>query len=83
MNNTTLQDLFEITNTDDFLDISLYTQAVYFHLAIRAEGKGLIDNYKSILRMLGVLRHELVELIDKNFLKKEDGKLYLVSRKER
>ncbi|MBL7575481.1 hypothetical protein SAMN00017477_0985 [Peptoniphilus asaccharolyticus DSM 20463] len=83
MNNTTLQDLFEITNTDDLLDINLYTQAVYFHLAMRADEKDLIANYKSVLRMLGVLNHELVELIEKKFLKKEEGKLYLVSRKER
>lgn len=49
---------------------------------MRADEKGLIANYKSVLRMLGVLNRELVELIEKKFLKKEEGKLYLVSRKE-
>lgn len=79
MNNITLQDLFEITNTDDFLDINLYTQAVYFHLAIRADEFGIVENYKTLMRMIEISEGELELLLLKEYAKIKDKKVYLMN----
>ena len=80
MSNITLQDLFEITNTDDFLDINIYIQVVYFYLAIRADEFGIVENYKTLMRMIGISEGELELLILKEYTKIKDKKVYLMNR---
>jgi hypothetical protein len=57
-----------IIDTDLFLDMSLSTQALYFHLAMRADDDGFVNNPKRIQRMIGASDDELKMLIAKQYL---------------
>lgn len=57
-----------IIDSDAFLDMSLSTQALYFHLAMRADDDGFINNPRKILRMIGGADDELKMLLAKKFL---------------
>ena len=39
-----------IIDSDAFLDMPLSTQALYFHLAMRADDEGFVNNPKKIQR---------------------------------
>ena len=63
-----------IIDSDAFLDMSLSTQALYFHLSMRADDDGFVNNPNSIVRMLGSDSTDLKELIDNKFIElNEDG----------
>lgn len=57
-----------IVDSDAFLDMSLSTQALYFHLAMRADDDGFINNPKKIARMIGSNDDEFKILIAKKFI---------------
>ena len=57
-----------IIDSDAFLDMSLSTQALYFHLSMRADDDGFINNPKKIQRMIGCGDDELKMLIIKKFI---------------
>lgn len=57
-----------IIDSDLFLDMPLTTQALYFHLSMRADDDGFINNPKKILRMIGCNEDELKLLIIKQFV---------------
>ena len=57
-----------IIDSDNFLDMSLSTQALYFHLAMRADDDGFINNPKRIQRMIGASDDELKMLIAKQYI---------------
>ena len=57
-----------IIDSDAFLDMPLTTQALYFHLSMRADDDGFINNPKKIMRMVGASDDELRLLIAKNFI---------------
>ena len=57
-----------IIDSDAFLDMSLTTQALYFHLSMRADDDGFINNPKKIQRMIGAADDDLKVLIAKNFI---------------
>lgn len=57
-----------IIDSDAFLDMSLTTQALYFHLSMRADDEGFINNPKKIQRMIGASEDDLKLLIAKNFI---------------
>ena len=57
-----------IIDSDAFLDMPLSTQALYFHLSMRADDDGFINNPKKIQRMVGCADDDLKLLIAKNFL---------------
>ena len=57
-----------IIDSDAFLDMSLSTQALYFHLSMRADDDGFVNNPKKIQRMIGCGDDELKMLIAKKFL---------------
>ena len=42
-----------IIDSDAFLDMPLSSQALYFHLAMRADDDGFINNPKKLQRMVG------------------------------
>jgi hypothetical protein len=48
-----------IIDSDVFLDMPLSTQALYFHLSMRADDEGFINNPKKIMRMIGASQDEL------------------------
>lgn len=57
-----------IIDSDMFLDMSLSTQALYFHLAMRADDDGFINNPKRIQRMIGASDDEMKILIAKQYI---------------
>lgn len=57
-----------IIDSDAFLDMPLSTQALYFHLAMRADDDGFLNNAKKIQRMLGCNDDDLKILFTKNFI---------------
>lgn len=58
----------KIVDTDAFLDMPLSTQALYFHLSMRADDDGFVASPKKIMRMLGVNDDELKVLFTKKFI---------------
>ena len=57
-----------IIDTDIFLDMPLSTQALYFHLAMRADDEGFLANVKKIMRMVGSCEDDYKILMAKKFL---------------
>lgn len=57
-----------IIDSDAFLDMPLSTQALYFHLSMRADDEGFINNPKKIQRMVGASDDDLKLLIAKRFI---------------
>lgn len=57
-----------IIDSDAFLDMPLSTQALYFHLSMRADDDGFINNPKKIQRLVGASEDDLKLLIAKNFI---------------
>jgi hypothetical protein len=57
-----------IIDSDAFLDMPLSTQALYFHLSMRADDDGFINNPRKIQRMIGGADDDLKVLITKKFI---------------
>lgn len=57
-----------IIDSDAFLDMPLSTQALYFHLSMRADDDGFINNPRKIQRMIGGSDDDLKLLIAKRFI---------------
>ena len=57
-----------IIDSDAFTDMPLSTQALYFHLSMRADDDGFLNNPKKIQRMVGCSDDDLKILIAKRFL---------------
>lgn len=57
-----------IIDSDAFIDMPLSTQALYFHLSMRADDDGFINNPKKIQRMIGCSDDDLKVLIAKRFI---------------
>lgn len=64
----------KIVDSDAFLDMPLSTQALYFHLNMRADDDGFVGNPKRIKSLIGASDDDLKLLIAKRFLLAfEDG----------
>lgn len=57
-----------IIDSDLFLDMPLSTQALYFHLSMRADDDGFVNNPKKIMRMIGASEDDIKILISKQFV---------------
>ena len=57
-----------IIDSDAFLDMPLSTQALYFHLCMRADDEGFVNNPKKIMRMIGASEDDAKVLIGKKFI---------------
>lgn len=57
-----------IVDSDAFLDMPLTTQSLYFHLSMRADDDGFINNPKKIQRMIGCSDDDLKLLTAKKFI---------------
>lgn len=57
-----------IIDSDAFLDMPLSTQALYFHLSMRADDEGFINNPKKIQRMIGASDDDMKILTAKSFI---------------
>lgn len=49
----------KLIDSDAFLDLPLSAQALYFHLSMRADDDGFIDNANRIQRMIGSNKDDL------------------------
>ena len=58
----------KIVDSDAFLDMPLSTQSLYFHLNMRADDDGFVNNPKKIQRMIGASEDDLKLLIAKRFI---------------
>ena len=57
-----------IIDSDAFIDMPVSTQALYFHLSMRADDEGFINNPKKIMRMIGASEDDFKVLCAKNFI---------------
>ena len=57
-----------IIDSDSFLDMPLSAQSLYFHLSMRADDDGFINNPKKIQRMIGCADDDMKLLFVKNFI---------------
>lgn len=57
-----------VVDTDWFLDLPLSAQALYFHLAMRADDDGFVDSPKSIMRKIGSNQNDYDLLVAKRFI---------------
>ena len=57
-----------IVDSDAFLDMPTSTQCLYFHLSIRADDDGFINNPKKIVRIVNCSEDDLKLLIGKKFI---------------
>ena len=57
-----------IIDSDAFLDMPLSAQCLYFHLSMRADDDGFINNPKKIQRMVGAMDDDLRILIARKFI---------------
>lgn len=58
----------KIIDSDSFLDMPLSSQALYFHLNMRADDDGFINNPKRICRTIGASEDDLKLLLLKRFV---------------
>lgn len=58
----------DVIDTDAFLDMPLSTQALYFHLNLRADDDGFIGNPKRVAALIGASEDDLKLLIAKRFV---------------
>ena len=58
----------KIIDSDAFLDMPLSTQALYFHLNMRADDDGFVNNPKRIQRTIGASEDDLKLLVAKRFV---------------
>ena len=58
----------KIIDSDAFLEMPLSTQSLYFHLNMRADDDGFINNPKKIQRMIAASEDDLKLLIAKRFV---------------
>ncbi len=57
-----------IIDSDAFMDMPLSTQALYFHLSMRADDDGFVNNPKKVQRMIGCGDDDMKLLLAKSFL---------------
>ena len=58
----------KIVDSDLFLDMPLSSQCLYFHLSMRADDDGFVDNPKKIIKIIGANEDDLKILITKGFV---------------
>lgn len=57
-----------IIDSDAFLELPLSAQALYFHLSMRADDEGFVNNPRKIQRIVGVTDNDMKTLIEQNFV---------------
>lgn len=58
----------QITNSDDFLEMPIGSQCLYFHLSMNADDDGFINNWKSIMKITGSKEDDLKVLLAKQYV---------------
>lgn len=68
----------KIVDSDAFLDMPLSAQCLYFHLGIRAMDRGILNNVKRIIMIVGCSEKDLDILIDNRYIKKSKDNIKIV-----
>ena len=68
----------DVVDTDLFLDLPISSQALYFHLGMRADDDGFISSPKRITSMIGAGPDDLKLLIAKGFVIALDGGIIVI-----
>lgn len=58
----------DVVDTDIFLDLPISSQALYFHLGMRADDDGFVSSPKRVTAMIGANQDDLKLLIAKGFI---------------
>lgn len=58
----------QIVDSDAFFDLPLSAQALYFHLGMRADDDGILNNAKSIARNIGATNKDFEILVSSKFI---------------
>jgi len=69
----------DIVDTDRFLEMPLGAQALYFHLALRADNDGFVNNPKKIQNLINVSDDNVKILIKKDFIKMFETGIVMVA----
>lgn len=67
-----------IIDSDAFLDMPLSTQALYFHLSMRADDDGFLNNARKIQRLVGASDDDLKLLLMKRFVIGFEGGILVI-----
>ena len=67
-----------IIDSDAFLDMPTATQCLYFHLGMRADDDGVVNNPKSIMRICGARDDDMNLLIAKKFILVLDNQIIVI-----
>ncbi len=67
-----------IIDSDAFLDMPASAQALYFHLAMRADDDGFINNPKKVMRIVGASNDDAKILLTKRFLLEFDSGIIVI-----
>lgn len=66
-----------IVDSDAFLEMPLSAQALYFHLGVIAENKGVVTNARSFAKSIGCQDNDIEILINNGFIKRVDSEIGL------
>ena len=58
----------QIIDSDAFLEKPLSTQALYFHLSMRADDDGFLNNAKKVMKIIGANQNDYDLLVAKSFV---------------
>lgn len=67
-----------ISDEDRFVDMHAESQALYFHLNLKADDEGFVAGPNRMLRMLNISRERLNELVDNEFILLFDSGIALI-----
>lgn len=68
----------DVVDTDIFLDLPTSSQALYFHLGMRADDDGFVSSPKRITSMVGANQDDLKLLIAKGFVIPLEGGIVVI-----
>lgn len=68
----------DIVESDNFLDLPISSQALYFHLGMYADDRGYVNNARSIIKVTGSSVGDLEQLINKKFVLVRENNLILI-----
>lgn len=60
----------KIVDSDNFLNMSANSQAIYFQLCMRSDNNGRLRRWKRIFQIISINEKDVSELIENGYLKK-------------
>lgn len=68
----------EIINTDDFINLSPTSQAIYLHLNMKADDDGVVDSWRTVVRLIRGRREHVEALLNSGYvIKLESGAMLI------